>query len=127
MMPPHQSILVFYATPGALVRFPEIDGAVVLWPEGDGMTFCPNEASPRLDAVMQSKLVGAMRNAGVGAMLPAERAATMDGYVIPPEMRGTGFEVLRHVQQVKRLPYLNFQAMDVEYLQTGRVSFDSDG
>ncbi len=122
VMPPHQTILVFYATPGAFERFPEIDGAVVLWPEGDGLTFCPNEASPRFDMVMRSKLVSSMRAAGVDAMLPAERATLMDGYVVPPESRGTGHEVLRHVQQTKGLPYLNFQALEVQYLQTARVA-----
>ncbi len=117
VMPPHQSILVFYATPGAFARFPDVDGAVVFWPEGSGTTLCPNESSPRFEKVMRSKLLQALRNAGVGPVLPSERADAMQGYVIPPEVRGTD-NVLPHLQRAKGLPYLNFQAMDVEYQQT---------
>ena len=122
VMPPHQSILVFYATPGAFARFPDVDGAVIFWPEGSGITLCPNEASPRFNLVMRSKLLRTMRDAGVASVLPSERAETMQGYVIPPEVRGTD-EVLRHLQGVKGLPYLNFQAMDFEYQQTMLIGF----
>lgn len=124
VMPPHENVLVFYATPGAFARLPDIDGAVVVLADSDGITFCPNEASPRFDLVMRSRLVKALREAGVGAMLPAERAAVTGGYVTPSEARSSEVEALRSVQRAKGLPYLTFQAMDVEYLQTGRVPLE---
>lgn len=120
--PPHQTIVVFYAEPAAFERFPDIDGAVVVCVREGRATFCPNETSPRLATVMGCKLVHALRAEGAGAMLPAERAAIMNGYVVPPEMRGAGASaILRHVQEVFGHPYLVMMAGEVEYMQTLKV------
>lgn len=124
--PERQTIVVFYADPGAFDRFPEIDGAVVVWTEGGGITFCPNESSPRLEQVMSSKLVRALReNLGVSKMLPRERAAALNenGYVVPDGVRhGDEVQVLRNVQQAFGAPYLTFLALETEYMQTLTVT-----
>jgi hypothetical protein len=55
-------------------------------------------------------------------MLPVERAAAMNGYVVPPEVRRADHvAVLRDVQRATGLRYLNFIAIEVEYMQTGRI------
>ncbi|HEX3344556.1 MAG TPA: hypothetical protein VHS09_08270, partial [Polyangiaceae bacterium] len=79
--------VVFYAATAAFERFPEVDGAVVVLPAESGITFCPNETSPRFASVMSSRLVRALRDNGVVAMLPSERAALAGGYVVPPEAK----------------------------------------
>lgn len=123
IMPPHRTTMVFYAKPAAFDRFPAVDGAVVVWPDGLGMTFCPNEASPRFDATMRSKLVGSLRRVGVGPMLPDERAAATNGCVVPAPIRSADdAAILHHVQRVKRLPYLTFNAMDVEVMRTAKIA-----
>ena len=120
--PPHRMPVVLYAKPAAFDGFPEIDGAVVALPEDSLMTFCPNEGSPRFDAVMRSQLVRSLRHHGMGPILPTERAAAMKGYVVPKNVRGKGdVAALRYVQQATGLPYLNFMAIEVEYMQTGRI------
>jgi hypothetical protein len=125
--PPHRSVIVFYAMPAAFDRFPEIDGAVVVVPGDTRMTFCPNEKSPRFDAAMRSKLVRSLRNAGVRTMLTSERAVAVGGYVVPENVRGSDrVTILRHVQRATGLPYLNFMAIEVEVMQSGRITLPSD-
>jgi hypothetical protein len=120
--PPHRSAVIFYATPAAFDRFPEIDGAVVVLPEIGGLTFCPNEGSPRFGAVMGSRLVRELREKGVGPMLPSERAAAVGGHVVPAALRGADCaKVLQHVQEVLGSRYVNFMAAEVEYMLTGRI------
>jgi hypothetical protein len=125
--PPHRDVIVFYAMPGAFDRFPEIDGAVIVLPGDPQMTFCPNERSPRLDVVMRSKLVRSLRDAGVSRMLPSERAVAIDGLVVPEGVRGSDHvTILRHVQRATCLPFLNFMAIEVEVMQSGRITLPPD-
>jgi hypothetical protein len=125
--PPRRIVVVFYAIPAAFDRFPEIDGAVVVQPRESRITFCPNEASPRFARVMASRLVRELRQKGVVSMLPVERAAAMNGYVVPPAVRRADHvAVLRDVQRATGLPYLNFMAIEVEYMQTGRIALPTE-
>jgi hypothetical protein len=113
---------VFYSEPTIFESFPEIDGAVVLAPP-DGATFCPNEFSPRLEAVLQSKLVRNLRGQGVHRMLPVERAAEMGGYVVPLSVdRKDAGAVLRHCQSALGARYLQFLAQEIEYIHTGALA-----
>jgi hypothetical protein len=59
ILAPGRTVVVFYAMPAAFDNFPDIDGALLALPDLPAITFCPNEASPRFEAVMQSRLVGA--------------------------------------------------------------------
>lgn len=127
LQPPNRTTVVFYAMKAAFERFADIDGALVAVPEMQGLTFCPNESSPRLSAVMNSKLVRELRANDIGPMLPHERAARVGGYVVPPEVRGSEHvAILRHVQKALGSAYLNFMLGDTEYLQTGRIVLSGD-
>jgi hypothetical protein len=72
---PERTVVVFYAMPAAFDDFPDIDGALLVLADLPAITFCPNEASPRFEAVMQSRLVCALRKDEIGPILPRERAA----------------------------------------------------
>jgi hypothetical protein len=76
---------------------------------------------------MRSKLVRSLRETGVRTMLPSERAAVNGGHVVPEHVRGSDHvTILRHVQRVTGLPYLNFMAIEVEVMQSGRITLPPD-
>ena len=94
-----------------LERFPDVDGAVVVLPGTRALiTFCPNETSPRFTTVMSSKLVRSLREKGVGAMLPIERAPSSAAAAscLPRSRSLEHVAVLRHTQIATGRRYLNF-------------------
>ena len=120
---PDRTLPIFYAAAPAFERFPDVDGAVVVLPGTSLITFCPNETSPRFTTVMSSKLVRSLREKGVGAMLPIERAVLGGGYVVPPEVRSLEHvAVLRHTQIATGRRYLNFMALEEEWMLAGKIS-----
>lgn len=113
-MPPHNEFTIYYARPSLFECHPEID-AVILFAPDVGIGVCPNEFSPRFDAVMKSRLA-----AQLACVAPRERVK--HGCVVPNSIdRHDEVEVLRHVQSAIGIYTLAFTFCDVQSVSGVRV------